>query len=43
MPAFAAVLDNGEIAAIISYCENAWGNNSGRTVRLEQVEELRKN
>lgn len=42
MPAFASILSAGEIAAIISYCANEWGNRLGTLIKPEQVEKLRQ-
>lgn len=41
MPAFAATLSATDIAAIISYCANEWGNRLGHLIKSEQVEKLR--
>lgn len=41
MPAFASTLPAGDIAAIISYCANEWGNRLDHLIKPEQVEKLR--
>ncbi len=41
MPAFASALSADEVAAIISYCANEWGNQLGYLIEPEQVEKLR--
>ena len=42
MQAFADQLDDEQLAAIITYERNAWGNNTGDLVTPEQVAEQRK-
>ena len=41
MPAFAATLSSSDIAAIISYGGNEWGNRLGHLIKPEQVDKLR--
>lgn len=42
MQAFAAQLDDEELAAIITYERNAWGNNTGDLVTPAAVQQLRR-
>ena len=37
MPPFANILDDEQLAAIVSYQRNAWGNNSGGIVSVVEV------
>jgi len=41
MPAFGATLSDLELAAVITYTKNAWGNNLGKTVQPSTVKDLR--
>ncbi|WP_455234822.1 c-type cytochrome [Thiogranum longum] len=41
MPPFGTLLDDAEIAALVSYERNAWGNNTARIVTGLQVREQR--
>ena len=42
MLAFGSQLSNEEIAAVVTYIRNAWGNDTGEIVTLEQVEAVRQ-
>ncbi len=42
MPSFAASLDDSQIAAILSYVRNAWGEQLGEPVRASLVAEVRR-
>ncbi len=39
---FGHVLKDEDVAAVVTYIRNAWGNNSGDIVKPEQVQPLRK-
>ena len=39
---FGHVLSNEDVAAVVTYIRNAWGNNSGDVVKPEQVQQFRK-
>ena len=41
MPSFADVLNDEQLAAILSYQRNAWGNNLGEIVKAAQVQAQR--
>jgi cytochrome c oxidase subunit 2 len=42
MPAFAAQLSDLDIAAVITYERNAWGNHDGDFVKPSEIKALRK-
>ncbi len=42
MPAYKNILNNKNLAAIISYERNAWGNNSYQIIKESQIQQLRK-
>ncbi len=41
MPAFSHSVTGMELADILTYISNAWGNNSGLTFSMDQVDQLR--
>lgn len=41
MPAYKSSLNNQQLAAIISYERNAWGNNSYQIIHPQQIEQQR--
>ncbi len=42
MFAFGHVLSDEDVAAVVTYIRNAWGNDSGETITPEQVKPLRQ-
>ena len=42
MPAFGEQLSDVDIASIVSFTRNAWGNNTGDIVQAKEVAEARK-
>jgi cytochrome c oxidase subunit 2 len=42
MFAFGHVLSDEDVAAVVTYIRNAWGNDSGDVIKPEQVQKFRQ-